>query len=79
MAFPIDKLGQARLLDWCRGEEVEPAKALLVTGIPEGTEVCKIEEVMHIVKALGCVSVKGKTFHSGQNSLLVLCVCVENQ
>uniref|UniRef100_A0A672MUU6 RRM domain-containing protein n=1 Tax=Sinocyclocheilus grahami TaxID=75366 RepID=A0A672MUU6_SINGR len=62
---------------WCRGEGIDPDYAIIVRGIPEETDVSKIEESMHSFKALGRVRVRGRMFSQESQSLIVLCECRE--
>ncbi|XP_041125809.1 paraneoplastic antigen Ma1 homolog [Polyodon spathula] len=66
---------RAQLINWCRGEEVDSAHAVLMIGIPEGTDIAFIEETMHTIKVFGRVRVRGKTFNALTKSLMVLCEC----
>lgn len=45
--------------------------------MPEGVDKGEIEETAETIKALGRVVVRGKMFHSQQQSLMVLCECRE--
>lgn len=68
-------INQSRLLEWCRGEELEPTHAVLVTNVPENVNNDYILAALHSIKVLGKVRIKGKTFHSSSGSLMVLCEC----
>lgn len=65
------------LKSWCRGEGIDPNYAIIVSGIPEETDVSKIEETMHSIKALGKVRVRGRMYNQVSQSLIVLCECCE--
>ncbi len=65
------------LKSWCRGEGIDPDYAIIVSGIPEETDVSKIEETMHSVKTLGRVRVRGRMYSQESQSLIVLCECRE--
>uniref|UniRef100_A0AAR2L1L9 Uncharacterized protein n=1 Tax=Pygocentrus nattereri TaxID=42514 RepID=A0AAR2L1L9_PYGNA len=43
----------AELQNWCRGEGLDIAHALMLIGVPEDVPVAEIEESLHTVKALG--------------------------
>ncbi|XP_028676175.1 paraneoplastic antigen Ma1 homolog [Erpetoichthys calabaricus] len=63
------------LRNWCRGEGIDPAHAVMLTGISEDTEIAHIEEALHGIKVLGRVRVRGKMYSPTQRSLKVLCEC----
>ncbi|XP_039591867.1 paraneoplastic antigen Ma1 homolog [Polypterus senegalus] len=63
------------LSNWCRGEGIDPAHAVMLTGIREDTEIAHIEEALHGIKVLGRVRVRGKMYSPKQRSLKVLCEC----
>lgn len=65
------------LKSWCRGEGIDPDYAIIVSGIPEETEVSKIEETLESIKALGRVRVRGRMYNQEAQSLIVLCECRE--
>ncbi len=65
------------LKSWCQGEGIDPDCAIIVSGIPEETDVSKVEETMHSVKALGRVRVRGRMYSQESQSLIVLCECRE--
>ncbi|MGL5355544.1 MAG: hypothetical protein ACRDAQ_03175, partial [Cetobacterium sp.] len=62
---------------WCRGEGIDPDYAIIVSRIPEETDVSKIEDTMHSIKALGRVRVRGRMYSQESQSLIVLCECRE--
>ncbi|XP_052002485.1 paraneoplastic antigen Ma1 homolog [Xyrauchen texanus] len=65
------------LKSWCRGEGIDPDYAIIVSRIPEETDVSKIEDTMHSIKALGRVRVRGRMYSQESQSLIVLCECRE--
>ncbi|XP_076836716.1 uncharacterized protein LOC143482275 [Brachyhypopomus gauderio] len=65
------------LLDWCRGENLNVQYAVLILGVPEDLAIGQIEEVLHSVRCWGRVRVRGRSFRSEMQSLLVLCECRE--
>ncbi|XP_065144083.1 paraneoplastic antigen Ma1 homolog [Paramisgurnus dabryanus] len=65
------------LRNWCRGEGIDSAKAILLTRVAEEAEVAFIEETLQQIKSLGRVRVRGKMFKSDQNYMAVLCECSE--
>uniref|UniRef100_A0A672HP40 Paraneoplastic antigen Ma-like N-terminal domain-containing protein n=1 Tax=Salarias fasciatus TaxID=181472 RepID=A0A672HP40_SALFA len=60
----------------CRGEDLEDAKALMVT-VPEEAGIAKIEETVSTVKCFGRVHVRSRMFNLSLNHLMVLCECWE--
>lgn len=68
---------QLELINWCRGEGIDVAHALMVQGVPEDEDTGSIEENMETVKSLGKVRVRGKMFNAKQQTLTVLCECRE--
>ena len=67
----------AQLLHWCKGEGVDPDHAILVTGIPEDTEVNVIEGALESIKAFGRIRVRGRMYDPQHQCLTVLCECRE--
>lgn len=65
------------LINWCRGEDLNVHNAILLIGVPEDLAVGQIEEVVHAVRCWGRVRVRGRSFNSETQSLLVLCECRE--
>uniref|UniRef100_A0A672G0Y1 Uncharacterized protein n=1 Tax=Salarias fasciatus TaxID=181472 RepID=A0A672G0Y1_SALFA len=54
------KMFSNKLKNWCRGEGLDDAQALL-TVVPEDTEITKVEDVLQTIKCLGVVrSLKGQ-------------------
>lgn len=62
---------------WCKGEGIDPAKALLVKDVPEDEDISFIEETLQSIKALGRVKVRGGMYDPQSQSLTVLCECRE--
>uniref|UniRef100_A0A8C6SQ71 Paraneoplastic antigen Ma-like N-terminal domain-containing protein n=1 Tax=Neogobius melanostomus TaxID=47308 RepID=A0A8C6SQ71_9GOBI len=56
-------------LNWCRGEGIEVANALMVLGIPEETDIGTIETTLETIKVLGKVRVRGKFFEPVSKTL----------
>uniref|UniRef100_A0A8C6M1Z6 Paraneoplastic antigen Ma-like N-terminal domain-containing protein n=1 Tax=Nothobranchius furzeri TaxID=105023 RepID=A0A8C6M1Z6_NOTFU len=50
-------VSQPNLANWCRGEGLEQAHAVLVIGVPEEEDLSTVEETLEQVKTLGKVSV----------------------
>ena len=67
----------AQLLPWCKGEGIDPDHAILVTGIPEDTEVNVIERALESIKVLGRIRVRGRMYDPQHQCLTVLCECRE--
>ncbi|XP_067293557.1 paraneoplastic antigen Ma1 homolog [Pseudorasbora parva] len=67
----------AEFRNWCRGEGIDPAHAVMISRVPEDSDVAHIEETMGMIKALGRVRVRGKVFKPEQSCLNVLCECRE--
>lgn len=67
----------AQLRLWCKGEGINPAKAILVKDVPEEADVSFIEETLQSIKALGRVKVRGRMYDPQSQSLTVLCECRE--
>lgn len=67
----------AQLKNWCVGEGIDLAKALLLKDVPPEAEVNTIEETLQTIKALGRVKVRGRMFDPHSQSLTVLCECRE--
>ncbi|XP_066534367.1 paraneoplastic antigen Ma1 homolog [Hoplias malabaricus] len=65
------------LINWCRGEGLKVQHTLLLIGVPENLEVGQIEAVLHTVRCWGRVRIRGRSFNSETQSLLVLCECRE--
>uniref|UniRef100_A0A8B9HIP3 PNMA family member 1 n=1 Tax=Astyanax mexicanus TaxID=7994 RepID=A0A8B9HIP3_ASTMX len=65
------------LINWCRGEDLKVQHAILLIGVPEDLAVGQIEEVVHTVRCWGRVRIRGRSFNSETQSLLVLCECRE--
>ncbi|KAI7811525.1 putative paraneoplastic antigen Ma1-like protein [Triplophysa rosa] len=73
MSFRSNPLLQNELADWCREAGIDPARALLLTGVPESTEVTHIEEVAERVKVFLRVRFRDTKKGATPSSLLVLC------
>ncbi|XP_056622860.1 paraneoplastic antigen Ma1 homolog [Triplophysa dalaica] len=73
MSFRSNPLLQNELTAWCREAGIDPAHALLLTGVPESAEVTHIEEVAERVKVFGRVRVRDTKKGATPTSLLVLC------
>lgn len=65
------------LLNWCRGEGIDPQHAFILLGVSEKTEIEDIEETLSTIKAFGRSRVRGKMFNPLLGSLIVLCECRE--
>ncbi|XP_060763130.1 paraneoplastic antigen Ma1 homolog [Neoarius graeffei] len=65
------------LLNWCKGEGVDPTHALIVKDVPEEVSVGTIEDSLNTIKRLGRVKVKGRMFDPDTHGLVVLCICSE--
>lgn len=63
--------------NWCRGEGLDPARAIVVKRVPSDAQVEDIEETLKTIKALGRVKVRGRMFDPQSQSLMVLCGCSE--
>ncbi|KAK7915621.1 hypothetical protein WMY93_011382 [Mugilogobius chulae] len=70
-------VGMAQLKNWCFGEGLDLANALLVKDVPPEVEVSFIEETLQTIKALGRVKVRGRMYDPHSQSLTVLCECRE--
>ncbi|XP_061127111.1 uncharacterized protein LOC133147011 [Syngnathus typhle] len=67
----------AQLKNWCIGEGIDLANALLLKDVPAEAETNTIEETLQTIKALGRVKVRGRMFDPHSQSLTVLCECKE--
>lgn len=65
------------LINWCKGEGVDPNHALVVRRVPADVSMDTLQETLHTIKRLGRVKVKGKMFDPQTNGLMVLCDCSE--
>ncbi|XP_021336988.3 paraneoplastic antigen Ma1 homolog [Danio rerio] len=77
MSFRSDPQLQSELLEWCREAVIDPAHALLLTGVPQNTETACIEKVAESVKLFGRVRVRDSKCGATPTTLLVLCECRE--
>lgn len=65
------------LSSWCKGEGVDPRHAVVVSDVPEDTEVGEIESTLENIKVLGRVRVRGRMSDPQTQKLGVLCECRE--
>lgn len=65
------------LKNWCKGEGLDAAHALVVKQVPTDATVRHIEESLMTIKVLGRVRVRGRMFNPQSQSLMVLCECSE--
>ncbi|XP_062387845.1 paraneoplastic antigen Ma1 homolog [Sardina pilchardus] len=65
------------LWSWCKGEGVDPSHAVVVSDVPDDTEVGEIENTLQNIKTLGRVRVRGRLFDPHTQRLVVLCECKE--
>ncbi|XP_025763376.1 uncharacterized protein LOC112847002 [Oreochromis niloticus] len=70
-------VSQPNLANWCRGEGLDQAHAILVIGVSEEEEISTVEETLEQVKTLGKVRVRGKMFDANNQTLTMLCECRE--
>lgn len=77
MSFRSDPQLQSELIEWCREAVIDPAHALLLTGVPQNTETASIEKVAESVKLFGRVRVRDSKCGATPTTLLVLCECRE--
>ncbi len=68
---------QDTLSNWCKGEAVDPAHAILLVGVAEDVSISQIEELMQTVRCWGRVRVRGRIYSVEAGGLLVLCECRE--
>lgn len=68
-------VSQPNLANWCRGEGLDQAHAILVLGVSEEEEISTVEETLEQVKTLGKVRVRGKMFDANNQTLTMLCEC----
>ena len=71
------RVGMAQLKNWCIGEGIDPAHALLLKDVPPEVEISTIEETLQTIKALGKIKVRGRTYDPQSQRLTVLCECRE--
>ncbi len=50
---------QETLNNWCKGEALDPAHAILLAGVAEDVSISQIEELMQTVCCWGQVRVRG--------------------
>lgn len=62
---------------WCRGEGTDPEHTIIVSEISEDTEIGMTEDILHSIKVLGRVRVRGRMFNPIAKCLIVLCDCCE--
>ncbi|XP_067235363.1 uncharacterized protein [Chanodichthys erythropterus] len=77
MESVLYKKYQDTLSSWCKGEELDPAHAILIAGVAEDVSISQIEELMQTVRCWGRVRVRGRTYSVEAGGLLVLCECKE--
>ncbi|KAK9970011.1 hypothetical protein ABG768_028151 [Culter alburnus] len=77
MESVLYKKYQDTLSSWCKGEELDPAHAILIAGVAEDVSISQIEELMQTVRCWGRVRVRGRTHSVEAGGLLVLCECKE--
>lgn len=77
MSFRSDSRLQSELTEWCAEAGIDPAHALLLTGVPQNTEIGCIEKVAESVKIFGRVRVRDTKCGATPTILLVLCECRE--
>uniref|UniRef100_A0A8C9X403 Paraneoplastic antigen Ma1 homolog n=1 Tax=Sander lucioperca TaxID=283035 RepID=A0A8C9X403_SANLU len=65
------------LWSWCKGEGVDPSHAIVVSDVPDDTEVEEIENALQSIKVLGRVRVRGRLCDPHTQRLVVLCECKE--
>lgn len=65
------------LENWCKGEGVDKAHALIVKQVPLDATRYHIEETLKTIKALGRVRARGRMYDPQSQSLMVLCECSE--
>lgn len=53
---------QDTLSSWCKGEQLDPAHAVMIAGVAEEVSISQIEEMMQTVRCWGRVRVRGRTF-----------------
>ncbi len=68
---------QETLSNWCKGEALDPAHAILVAGVADDVSISQIEELMQTVRCWGHVRVRGRIYSVEAGGLLVLCECRE--
>lgn len=77
MESVLYKKYQDTLSSWYKGEELDPAHAILIAGVAEDVSISQIEELMQTVRCWGRVRVRGRTYSVEAGGLLVLCECKE--
>ncbi|XP_060790830.1 paraneoplastic antigen Ma2-like [Neoarius graeffei] len=65
------------LSSWCKGEGVNPRHAVVVSDVPDDSEIGEIESTFQNIKVLGCVCVGGCMCDPQTQKLVVLCECRE--
>ncbi|KAK9971034.1 hypothetical protein ABG768_026930 [Culter alburnus] len=75
MESVLYKKYQDTLRGWCKGEELDPAHAILIAGVAEDVIISQIEELMQTVCCWG--RIRGRTYSVEAGGLLVLCECKE--
>uniref|UniRef100_A0A669DNF0 Paraneoplastic antigen Ma-like N-terminal domain-containing protein n=1 Tax=Oreochromis niloticus TaxID=8128 RepID=A0A669DNF0_ORENI len=70
-----NNVSQPNLANWCRGEGLDQAHAILVIGVPEEEDISTVEDTLEQVKTLGKVRVRGKMFDANNQTLTMLCEC----
>ncbi|KAM9408236.1 paraneoplastic antigen Ma2-like [Pholidichthys leucotaenia] len=61
------------LLTWCCEEKVNPAHAVVVSGVPSDTNIADIEEVVETLKAFGKVGVRAQKSSPQVKGDMMLC------
>ena len=65
------------LENWCKGEGVDQAHALVLKKVPVDATRDNILETLTTIKALGRVRTIGRMYEPQSQSLMVLCECSE--